>query len=36
MPTVEIDGRKIEVPDGTTVMQAAERLSIEIPHYCWQ
>ena len=35
MPTVEIDGRKIEVPDGTTVMQAAERLSIEIPHYCW-
>jgi NADH-quinone oxidoreductase subunit G len=35
MPTVEIDGRKIEVPDGTTVMQAAERLAIEIPHYCW-
>ncbi|MGH7342888.1 MAG: 2Fe-2S iron-sulfur cluster-binding protein, partial [Candidatus Rokuibacteriota bacterium] len=35
MPTVEIDGRKIEVPDGTTVLQAAERLAIEIPHYCW-
>jgi NADH-quinone oxidoreductase subunit G len=35
MPTLEIDGRKVEVPDGQTVMQAAERLGIEIPHYCW-
>ena len=35
MPTVEIDGRKVEVTDGTTVIQAAERLGIEIPHYCW-
>jgi NADH-quinone oxidoreductase subunit G len=35
MPTVEIDGRKIEVEDGVTVIQAAERLDIEIPHYCW-
>ena len=35
MPTLEIDGRKVEVEDGTTVIQAAERLGIEIPHYCW-
>jgi NADH-quinone oxidoreductase subunit G len=35
MPTVEIDGRRVEVEDGTTVIQAAERLGIEIPHYCW-
>jgi len=35
MPTVEIDGRKLEVEDGTTVIQAAERLGIEVPHYCW-
>jgi len=35
VPTVEIDGRRIEVPDGETVIQAAERLDIEIPHYCW-
>jgi NADH-quinone oxidoreductase subunit G len=35
MPTVEIDGRKLEVPDGTTVIQAAERLGVEVPHYCW-
>ena len=35
MPTVEIDGRRIEVPDGETVIQAADRLGVEIPHYCW-
>jgi NADH-quinone oxidoreductase subunit G len=35
MPTVEIDGRRVEVADGQTVMQGAERLGIEIPHYCW-
>jgi NADH-quinone oxidoreductase subunit G len=35
MPTVEIDGRSIEVEDGITVIQAAERLGIEVPHYCW-
>jgi NADH-quinone oxidoreductase subunit G len=35
MPTVEIDGRRVEVEDGVTVIQAAERLGIEIPHYCW-
>ena len=35
MPTVEIDGQRIEVEDGVTVIQAADRLGIEIPHYCW-
>jgi NADH-quinone oxidoreductase subunit G len=35
MPTVEIDGRKIEVEDGATVIQAADRAGIEVPHYCW-
>ena len=35
MPTLEIDGRKVEVEDGLTVIQAAERLGVEIPHYCW-
>jgi NADH-quinone oxidoreductase subunit G len=35
MPTVEIDGQKVEVEDGLTVIQAADRLGIEIPHYCW-
>lgn len=35
MPTVEIDGKKITVPDGLNVIQAAERLGIEVPHYCY-
>jgi NADH-quinone oxidoreductase subunit G len=35
MPTVEIDGQRLEVEDGVTVIQAADRLGIEIPHYCW-
>jgi len=35
MPTVEIDGRTIEVEDGLTVIQAADKLGVEIPHYCW-
>ncbi|HLK09900.1 MAG TPA: molybdopterin-dependent oxidoreductase [Candidatus Binatia bacterium] len=35
MPTVEIDGRTITVEEGVTVIRAAERLGIEIPHYCW-
>jgi NADH-quinone oxidoreductase subunit G len=35
MPKVEIDGRSIEVADGTTVIQAADLLGVEIPHYCW-
>ena len=35
MPTCTIDGRQIEVPPGTTVMQAALQLGIHIPHFCW-
>jgi len=35
MPTVEVDGQRIEVEDGVTVIEAADRLGIEIPHYCW-
>lgn len=35
MPTLEIDGKTITVEDGLNVVQAAERLGIEIPHYCY-
>jgi NADH-quinone oxidoreductase subunit G len=35
MPTIEIDGRAIEVADGLTVIQAADQLGVEIPHYCY-
>jgi len=35
MPKVTIDDRTIEVPAGTTVIQAAEKLGIYIPRYCY-
>lgn len=35
MPTLTIDGREIEVPEGTTILQAALACGIEIPHYCY-
>jgi NADH-quinone oxidoreductase subunit G len=30
-----IDGREVECPEGTTVIQAAEKLGIFIPRYCY-
>ena len=35
MPKLVIDNQEIEVPDGTTVLQAAEQLGIEIPIFCY-
>jgi len=35
MPTLTIDGMRIESPDGSTVIQAAERLGTFIPRYCY-
>ncbi len=35
MPSVRIDGREASVPDGTTVIQAAEMMGIYIPRYCY-
>src|SRR5262245_36233916 len=35
MPKFTIDGREIEVPPGTTVIQAAALVGIHIPHFCW-
>jgi NADH-quinone oxidoreductase subunit G len=35
VPSVSIDGRTISVPDGTTVIQAAEQLGIFVPRYCY-
>ena len=35
MPKIEIDGREITVEDGLNIIQAAERLDIEVPHYCY-
>ncbi|MFO7716785.1 2Fe-2S iron-sulfur cluster-binding protein [Desulfosarcina sp.] len=35
MPTLKIDNRKIDVPGGTKVIDAAERLGIVIPRFCF-
>lgn len=35
MPTLTIDGRPIDAPAGSTVIQAAERLGLFIPRYCY-
>jgi NADH-quinone oxidoreductase subunit G len=35
MPKLTIDGKEIEAPDGINLIQAAERIGIEIPHYCY-
>jgi NADH-quinone oxidoreductase subunit G len=32
---LEVDGRPVEVPGGSTVMQAANKLGIYVPHFCW-
>lgn len=35
MPSLTIDGRKVDGPDGSTVIQVAEQLGIFIPRYCY-
>jgi len=35
MPKLTIDGKEVEVADGTNLIQAADQAGIEIPHYCY-
>jgi NADH-quinone oxidoreductase subunit G len=35
MPKLQIDGKEIEVPPGTNLIEAARRAGIEVPHYCY-
>lgn len=35
MPKLTIDGREVEVANGATILQAAEKLGIEIPRFCY-
>lgn len=35
MPTLEIDGQQVTVAEGINLIQAAEQIGIEIPHYCY-
>ncbi len=35
MVELEIDGRKVEVPEGSMVMDAARKLDVFVPHFCY-
>jgi NADH-quinone oxidoreductase subunit G len=35
MPKLTIDGAEIEVPAGTTILQACDLAGIEVPHFCF-
>lgn len=35
MPKITIDNQTIEVPAGSTIMQAVEKLGLKVPYYCW-
>jgi NADH-quinone oxidoreductase subunit G len=35
MPIVTIDDRTLEVPSGTNLVEAASRVGVQIPHYCY-
>jgi NADH-quinone oxidoreductase subunit G len=32
---IEIDGKIAQVPDGSTIMDAAQQLGAYIPHFCY-
>jgi NADH-quinone oxidoreductase subunit G len=35
MPKLTIDGKEIEVPAGTNLIEAARLAGVEVPHYCY-
>jgi len=35
MVEIEVDGTKVEVLEGSTVMQATNRLGVYVPHFCY-
>ena len=35
MLNLEVDGRAVQVPNGSTVMDAASKLGIYVPHFCY-
>jgi len=36
MAKVKIDGKELQIPDGITILEAANLAGIEIPHFCYQ
>lgn len=35
MPVITIDGQRLEVPAGKTIIEAAYENGLQIPHFCW-
>ena len=35
MPLVKVNGIAVEVPPGTNMIEAAKKVGVEIPHYCY-
>ncbi|MBS0321444.1 MAG: NADH-quinone oxidoreductase subunit G [Proteobacteria bacterium] len=35
MLTIEIDGKAVELPNGSTVMDGANKLGVYVPHFCY-
>ena len=35
MLEIEIDGRKLEVPEGSTIMDATNKAGVYVPHFCF-
>jgi len=35
MVTLTIDGQEVTVPKGTTVLEAAQQIGVDIPYFCW-
>ena len=35
MLKIEIDGKQVEVADGTTIIDAADQLGVAIPRFCY-
>ena len=35
MIEIELDGKKVEVPEGSMVMHAADKAGTYIPHFCY-
>ncbi|MCC6645458.1 MAG: (2Fe-2S)-binding protein [Polyangiaceae bacterium] len=35
MPNIKLDGREIPFMNGDTIIRAAHRAGIDVPHYCW-
>ena len=35
MITLEVDGKQVEVESGSTVMDAANKLGVHVPHFCY-